>query len=533
MLKALVRKQMMEIYRMYFFDNKKKKARAKGKIIASFVLFGLLIFGILGGLSTALSIAICVPFSAIGLNWLFFTVLGTISILLGVFGGVFNTYSGLYLSKDNDFLLSMPIPVRTIIASRLISVYLIGLMYSGLISIPAVIVNLCVNGFSVSALIRGALFVFSISLFVLILSCILGWVVAKISLKLKRKGVLAAFFSLIFFALYYSFFLNFETILNSFIVNAVIYGASVQNRLHVLYLLGNIPLKWNIALIACAVTLVLFFTVAVILEKSFLGIATNTGNVRKTAYIEKRIRVRSVQMAMLRKEFKRLFCDATYMLNSAIGTLFLPTAAIALLLKADAISESIGSILDEAPEFLPILLCAVVCLLACMNYTATPSVSLEGKNLWIARSLPIPTWEILRAKLCVQLLLTLPGVLLLGLCMAFVFTENVESGLAVVLFPLIFSFLNAEIDLFLGIKGANLEWTNETVPIKQSFSVFLALFGSWMIVIAFGGLWFLIGKNMRATTYISIMALIALFASVLLHRWLRKNGTALFEKLNA
>ena len=57
--------------------------------------------------------------------------MGLLAVLLGAFGSVFNTYSSLYLSKDNDLLLSMPIPVRSIMASRLLGVYLMGLMYSG------------------------------------------------------------------------------------------------------------------------------------------------------------------------------------------------------------------------------------------------------------------------------------------------------------------------------------------------------------------------------------------------------------------
>ena len=35
---------------------------------------------------------------------LYFLIMGMIAIALGTFGSVFNTYSGLYLSKDNDLL---------------------------------------------------------------------------------------------------------------------------------------------------------------------------------------------------------------------------------------------------------------------------------------------------------------------------------------------------------------------------------------------------------------------------------------------
>ena len=67
-------------------------------------------------------------------------MMSLIAIALGAFGSVFNTYSGLYMSKDNDLLLSLPIPVRSILASRLASVYLLGLMYSAVVIVPAVIV---------------------------------------------------------------------------------------------------------------------------------------------------------------------------------------------------------------------------------------------------------------------------------------------------------------------------------------------------------------------------------------------------------
>ena len=182
MLKTLIKKQLMEIFRMYLYDTKKNRSRSKGKILFSFILFGILMVVVLGGMFAGLAAASCAPLSELGMSWIYFMLFGLLSIFLGAFGSVFNTYSGLYLSKDNDFLLSLPIPVRTIMTARLTSVYLMGLMYSAVVSLPAVIVYLCVAPFTVSALIGGIVYVFMISLFVMALSCALGWVVAKISL---------------------------------------------------------------------------------------------------------------------------------------------------------------------------------------------------------------------------------------------------------------------------------------------------------------------------------------------------------------
>ena len=49
------------------------------------------------------------------------------------------------------------------------------------------------------------------------------------------------------------------------------------------------------------------------------------------------------------------------------------------------------------------------------------SVSLEGKTLWILRSMPVTTQQILRAKLAMQLLLSGISVLFAAICTCIAF----------------------------------------------------------------------------------------------------------------
>lgn len=139
MLKTLVKKQLMEIFRSYFYNAKTNKKRSTARIIAYILLFAALMIG-LGGMFTGLSVSLCAPLTQAGMGWLYFALMSLLAIFLGAFGSVFNTYSGLYFAKDNDLLLSLPIPVRTLMASRLLTVYLMGLMYSAVVILPAVIV---------------------------------------------------------------------------------------------------------------------------------------------------------------------------------------------------------------------------------------------------------------------------------------------------------------------------------------------------------------------------------------------------------
>ena len=100
MLNLLLKKQFLEIFQVYFYDAKKNKARSKTSTAMYFVLFFLLVFGLLGGIFTFLAMKLCTPLTHVGMDWMYFALMGLVSVLLGTFGSVFNTYAGLYLPKD-------------------------------------------------------------------------------------------------------------------------------------------------------------------------------------------------------------------------------------------------------------------------------------------------------------------------------------------------------------------------------------------------------------------------------------------------
>ena len=140
MIKTLVKKHLFEMYRSFFYDYRRNKAKTKGRIIMSIVGYALIMVGLLGGLFGGMSYALAGPLVTSGMGWFYFMITGGVAILYGAFGSVFNTFSTLYLSKDNDLLLSMPIPIKSILISRLLGVYVMGWIYSSVVMIPAVII---------------------------------------------------------------------------------------------------------------------------------------------------------------------------------------------------------------------------------------------------------------------------------------------------------------------------------------------------------------------------------------------------------
>ena len=186
----------------------------------------------------------------------------------------------------------------------------------------------------------------------------------------------------------------------------------------------------------------------------------------------------------------------------------------------------------ETPDSVQLLLCVMLCGLASMNFMTAPSVSLEGKNLWLLHSLPVEPWKIFRAKIGMQLLLTGLPLLLCVICTAVVYPLNPMQLLMMLLFAGSYVLLMALFGLFLGVKMPILTWTNEIVPIKQGGAVVITLFGGFgYTVLLLFGFMLLPGWVLGFYRYMSCFVDANLFLCVCIFVWLKKKGTAHFSAL--
>lgn len=531
MLKLLVKKQLFEIFRSYFYDAKKNKARTKGATIGYIVMFVLLMVCLLGTMFGVLSNTMCGPLAEMGMDWLYFVIMGMMAVFLGAFGSVFNTYSGLYLAKDNDLLLSMPIPVRVIMTSRLLSVYLMGLMYSGIVILPAILVYWFTVPVTAGRILGGVVLLVDISLFVLTLSCALGWVVAKISLKLKRKSFITVIVSLVFFGLYYFVCFRSQAMITDLLLNAEDVGNKLKG-IYPLYLFGRVGCGDGVAmLIVSAVVIALLALVWYLIARSFLHIATASGNTAKTVYHEKAVKPVSADAALLRKELGRFTASPLYMLNCGLGTVFLVVLAVLALIKGREVFLMMNALFAGGEGFVTVLAALCLCLLAGSNDISTPSVSLEGKSLWIAQSLPIDPWQALRAKLRMHLLITELPLVACAVCVAAVSGAALPEIVMMLVTPMVYVVLSATFGLFMGLKRPNLNWTSEVAPIKQGLAVFLSMFGGWLVAVALGFLYYTLMARIGAVAFLlAVTALFAVLALVLV-RWLKTSGAKIYQHL--
>lgn len=531
MLKTLVKKQLQEICAMYLTRKGRngKKRSAKGTLILLIVLavylagtFGFMFFGLAAALFEA------------EMGWMYYLILSGAAVMFGTLGSVFSTYTTLYLAKDNDLLLSMPIPVRNVILSRLLGVYVMGLIYSGLISLPGVIAGFVAGGVRVPAVFGGLALILLISLIVLALSCLLGWVVAKLSLRLKNKSWLTALIAVLFLGLYYFVYFRVMNHVSELVASMILFGDEIKASARPLWLFGQIGEgSWLGMLIWTTAVLFLLALVWVVLKRSFLSIATTASAERKTVRRAQEARRSSVSAALLRKEWLRFTNSSTYMLNCGLGLILMLGLGVWLLIKGRDLAALLSGVFGRVYGFLPVVGCGICCVLAGMVDITAPSVSLEGRSLWQLQSLPVDPWKILRAKLELHLLLAAVPVLFCAVSVLLALSDaTLAQKLLILAVTALAATFFALLGLCLGLKMPSLDWTNEIIPIKQSMPVLLTILSGMGLGVAVVVPYLLLGQVLNATGWLGVISVLLLAADAALFLWLRRSGVRRFETLN-
>lgn len=528
MFKALLKKQFMELG-AFLTNDRKTGGRRSPKATVGFALFfgGILLLMMFnfGMMAWPLAQAM-VP---IGQGWMYFLSMELMALLMAVIMGAFAGYSGLFAAKDNELLLAMPIPPWMILAVRLLTLLTTNFMCVLLAWVPTVFVYTLYAETPLGAVLSAlpmAVFLSGISA---VLSAIIGWVVAEVSGRVRNKNAVVVVLSLVFMGGYFVGMQKLQSTLQS-LLRGLSDDADARAKAGLLYHLGHAAEGDGLALLVFGVVvLAAMAAFCGVLGRHYLHWMTTKRAAKKAVYRAKKTREVGLRRALLRRELLHLASSPAYLLNCALGTAMLGIVGGVFLVKAEQIyvhaSERIPA------EFLPLLLCAIVCGGLAANLLAAPAVSLEGKSFWIIRSLPVTAWQTLRAKLDLHLLLTAVPAAFCTLCGGAAFRAGLGELLLVLLVVLLFSGFTACFDLMAGLLWPNLHWISETAVIKQSLSGMAALFGSWAagLLLTVGG--FALLRVLPGTGVLAVCACLLAAADALLLHWLKGQGCRRLEEL--
>ena len=533
MLKTLLRKNLQEVGSLYFRDKKGGGKRQGGALIGMIVLYVIVFFSL--ALSFGGMAALFLSSVPAGSDWIAWAVMGIMSVVMASIINAILSYVQLFMAHDNEMLLAMPIPPGTLVLSRMVSVYVMGLVYAAMAWLPTMFVGFVQGKMTVLLFASQLLMLFVQGLLILALTCLFGWLVAFFATKFKNQKFVTVIVCLIFLIGIYALQFKTNALLNQLSSNMDRAGEVIKQSIWPFYQLGHAACgSISAILLFTALAAAILAAAYFLVSKTYIKMSTSKKSGTKAKFKETQIKATSTNKALLKKEATHFVNSVTCMLNSGLGVIIMVAGAIFLFVKGDILSDRIGPIAEAIPEFgqiLPLAVIVVICMMESLGTITAASVSLEGKHIWMLQSMPVDPLAVLNAKIQFGVYLqALPGVLLtVALSMALGIDSSNTVLLAV--FAAFYGRTSATLGTVLNLKHPNLDWTSEQTPVKRGAPVAFLLFGGWIFGMAVAALGFFT-RNF-VPTHIFILALVVVLFGIYFYcdKWLKTKGADIFRYL--
>ena len=479
MLKLLVKIRLTSIFNAMFRQNMRKDGRkskvAKILLAIAFVYLGICLLALIGVLCYMIAGAL----ANAGLGWLYHAVVGLMAVLFCFVGSVFLAQSQIFHARDNELLLSMPVPPRTIVASRLLSFLLLNYLYTAIVMVPAAVVYAGVMAPGTMFYIGYLVGFLLLPLLSMTFTCAIGYAITLLTSRMRRKNLVTGVAMIVFFLAFMFLYMNLTRYAMALIQNGAAIGDAFRRALPPFYSFGmgveGSPLHVILTAVWCAVP---FFLVYVLLSRSFQKLATTNRGAAKVKYVAREMHVKSPRAALLQKELGRIFGMPLYLFNCAIGGALALVLGIVLLIKGPDLIQSFAALygMGSADMLIPFLLIAAS-FCAAMTCTSAPSISLEGPYLWILKANPVSTGDLFFSKVMSNILIGAVPLLLADACMLIALPMETANAALLVVLPLLVQIFIALLGLTLNLMMPRFDWVSAASVVKQSGSVMGTVFG--------------------------------------------------------
>ena len=210
----------------------------------------------------------------------------------------------------------------------------------------------------------------------------------------------------------------------------------------------------------------------------------------------------------------------------------MPLICIYLMFGGDNLNNMINML---GVDLIGVFVCMGLGFSTGMITISSPSFSLEAKTLWILKSLPIKSKDIIFAKLMPHIIFSVPFIVLSGIIIQFAIDLNPVDRVMVFLIPITATIFNAMIGLFLGMCFPKFNWTNEAVAIKQATAPLLSLFIGLAIEGGTVALLFLLVRLeiFEINQLTSVVLVLYLLVSLIMALIIKMKGETLVKNMQA
>lgn len=422
---------------------------------------------------------------------------------LGFLFGFFQAQGYLFQYKDFDLLGPLPIPHRLIVSAKIAMMLIFVYIFSLFVVIP----GFGVWVFFSQASVLQVLTLLSLFLVTPIPMMLLGSVVSFGIRKLVQRWVNASVLQTVFSVLFIFTFVVINYGLTTWLPSSwlqMIADMDVLGRWFVLAVAEFNPWSW-LGFMAFHVSMLVGF---ILMMSGPLLVLNQQRALAHRIHIEKiPTAVKSVQQHLLHKEWHRFIGTSIYVMNTGFGVLILLVLAGWLLFFPGVMSDFSPILLElnVAPFW---FVFAIIGFSLSTVYTPAVSLSLEGKNIGLLKTLPIRGWTIFQAKIKFNLWLTIPVITLAMVVSAWRFDLGWLVGLLGWVSLVLFALLLSIFFMMLNIMFPRFDFQHEVEVVKQSLAALIAVLGGFAILGGF--LWFVFASWTPQDILGQLIALLAL-----------------------
>lgn len=451
------------------------KSKINGSGIIS-MLFGSSIFSIIFAIMTGLVSPFFIQ-AGLAAEFLTIVIIATQTIIL--FMGTIMLINVLFFGKDAELLLSLPVKSHTIFFAKLAYIYFSELMFAASILVVSGVVMGIMGGFGVFyylMLIVGILFV---PVLPIMLSAIISIPAMYLLSFLKGKPIISTLIFFIIFGgfmgLYLSFFGNIGSDPNTstlpeeaLLAMAATFAKLIPNinLAKIITLTSqNIILDTAIVLGGTIVLLILSYLLAMLSYKRGMSAQLEEKKEKSNKAVE--YVQDSAFKAFIKKEIKEIIRNPGLAFNCLIPIIMAP---LMILFYGKMFGGNIEELGEEAAKISLITLgfFMTMLLVGGVNFASLSSVSREGTNFDMSKTLPAPYLFQMRAKVRVADFITLGGTVASAIAMLIVMPTEIINiilfcGLVLVLGNAL-NYKNALADA----KKPVLNWESINVALKNN-----------------------------------------------------------------
>ncbi len=459
----------------------------KGKSISFLAFLGLMLaFGLI--LSVIYNLIFGSIFSLAGENLVYSTLfMGGFASILTFSTSMFKVKS-IYVGKDYEILRSMPIKKSTIIAAKIINLYLIELIYSAIIMIPNMIIN-TIFSMNFTYLAFGLIFVLFVPALPMLVSCFFSLFITLVADRFKFGNIINfILYSLMFVVIIgFSFLMSRaggsvgegEAVDLSQFINIAEGFAWINPTLQLVKL--TYTSNYIFILLFIASNIILFaFVVAVIsllFDKVYSVINSYKSN---NVYVRKKLETKGQLKTLLFSEYKRFFTSKYYFINcisSGICAIVM-SAFMAYMFSNNSFIEEIDLMFFKKYAYVGTLVIAFGIGIAT---PASVSISIEGANFWMLKVYPIDYKKLALSKLIVSITVLGTCSIVSSIVMIALIQPTIFSSIMLLITPLMFVILTSILGLLINLTYYKLKWKNEQECVKNSAGVIIAMLLDWVV----------------------------------------------------